>query len=226
MRLTNLHTSSTCTGRFLALTRLLGAACALSMPLLAGDAGGGGPDRAAPPGSGSSGGTVAGDETIGTLPQLGPDMPFDLVRFVMDQQANVFLQGHRADVLSAIVHVRGATVATLRVLDATNDIVRFTFHGTPQLVLDRAALESGALQIGVRAPQTYGSGSIEVALGGRTLSSADFGPGALRLPVGELAASGLLDRRTLSTHAANSSGARTTIVTRAVRGVVVVEQAH
>lgn len=227
MRLIQFDSSSVPNGRLAVFARLFAAACVLSMPLLAfSDPGPGGPDRSVPPGSGSSGGSVAGDETIGTLPSQGPDVPFELVRFVMDHQANVFLQGNRWDVLSAIVGVRGSTVATVQVIDAANDVLRFTFHGTPQLLLDRAALESGALVVGVRVPRGYGDAVAATTLAGRTVSISTPTAGAQTLPVGAFLTAGLLDSRTLSTEVQNGTGAFSRITVRSTRGVVVVQQSH
>lgn len=226
MRPNQLNRSSVLSARLAAFARLFTAACVLSMPLLASDPGPGGPDRSGTPGTGTSGGSVAGDETIGTLPSQGPDVPFELVRFVMDHQANVILQGNRWDVLSAIVGVRGSTVATVQVIDAANDVVRFTFHGTPQILLDRASLESGSVVVGVRVPRGYGDAVAATALGGRTVATSTPLAGAQSLPVGEFLTAGMLESRTLTTEVHNGTGAFSRITARAARGVVVVQQTH
>src|SRR5262245_35091841 len=97
--------------------------CALALvaaPVLALEdpsGGGGGTTRNAPPSNGS-GGQVAGDETVGTLPIQGPPEPFDLLRYLRDERASVSLEGSRIDLLSAIVNIEGRTMATVEILDA------------------------------------------------------------------------------------------------------------
>src|SRR5689334_14735934 len=122
------------------LLRALCAVALASAPLLAFEEPGG---RNLPPPS-NTGGQVAGDETIGTLPIVAPTAPFDLFRFLVDRQACMTLEGARFDVFSAIVGVEGRSAATIEILDPNNDVVRVTFHGSPRLVLDRGLVDSGA----------------------------------------------------------------------------------
>src|SRR5690349_17039868 len=88
--------------------RVLCAVALAGAPLLAFEDpnGSGGATRNAPP-SNSGGGQVAGDETIGTLPIVGPSETFDLFRFLLDRQACLSLEGARIDVLSSLVGVEG-----------------------------------------------------------------------------------------------------------------------
>lgn len=226
MRPTHHESGATERRGILFAARLLTAASILCLPLLAGTESGPGTGRSGAPGNGSPGSTVAGDETIGTLPAYGPDVPFDLVRYFMDAQANLVLQGNRFDVLSSILGVRGPTVATIQVLDVATDTVRYTFHGSPQIALDPAMLASGLVRVGIRVPRTYGEAEAKLALGGRTMATTDLAPGVQLLPLVELTASGALERRTFTADAGNLTGLQTRIAARLARGVVLLEQTH
>lgn len=207
--------------------RLLAAASVICLPLLAGPENGPSePGRSGSAGSGSPGNTVAGDETIGTLPAFGPDVPFDLVRYFMDGQANLVLQGNRIDVLTAILDVRGTTVATIQVLDDATDTVRYTFHGSPRIALDPSILASGLVTVGMRIPRSYGAAEADLQLGARDLATVSLTPGFQRLPVDALAAAGVLERQTFVAETSNATGAHTRLAARITRGALLLEQSH
>lgn len=172
-----------------------------------------------------SGNEVAGDETVGTLPIVGPTAPFDLLRFLMDREASLYLEGHRLDLYLAIVSVEGRMAATLRVIDPATDTVRVTFHGRPRLALDRSAIESGALRIGVDVPVAFGQGAVQTQIGARALAPAAILPGALELPSAPFTSTNLLQRR-LAFEFHGEDGAHTVLGFRSTRRFLIVDQAH
>lgn len=172
------------------------------------------------------GNQMAGDETIGTLPILGPPSPIDLVRFLLDRQASTFIEGNRFDLFSSIVAVEGRTVATIEVLDTNTDTVRITFHGSPRLLLDRAMVEAGAVQFGVSVPSLFGQGQIQMQLGARRFAAQALATGTQNLPISALVAAGHLTRRRLTFAIDGSDGRRTDLLVRTTSQFVVLEQSH
>lgn len=198
-----------------------------TFPVLAFDA----PAGAGLPPSAGGGGTggsneVAGDETIGTLPIVGPTAPFDLLRSIVEREPCFYLEGNRLDLFGAIVSVAGRTVATLRMIDPATDTVRVTFHGRPRLVLDRAAIDSGALGFGIDVPTAFGQGAVQSQLGARALAPAAIGPGVHELPSAPFAASNLLLQRRLEYELLGQDGAHTVLGLRATRRYLIVDQTH
>lgn len=169
--------------------------------------------------------SVFGDETVGTLPIFAPPPAFDLLRFLMDREASLYLEGNRLDVLSSIVQLEGRTVATLELLDVDTDTVRVTFHGRPRLVLDRAMIEAGALRVGVNVPAAFGQGSVRTFQGHRFGVAQDTVHGALELPFAGLGVVGATaPRRGLVFD--GQDGAHTVIAFQTTRRYLILDQAH
>lgn len=205
---------------------LLRAFCAVALagaPLLAFEEPGGG--RNLPPPS-NTGGQVAGDETIGTLPIVAPTVPFDLFRFLVDRQASLTLEGARFDVLSAIVGIEGRSAATIEMLDPNADVVRLTFHGSPRLVLDRGLVDSGAVHLGVSVPTAFGPGWVEARLGMRLFASESIGAGVVDVPFLAAGDSSPLVVRPLALRFDGANGAHTTLGFRVTEQFILVGQSH
>lgn len=168
--------------------------------------------------------SVAGDETIGTLPIFAPPA-FDLLRFLLDPQASVYLQGNRLDLMSSIVRVEGRTAATLEVLDAETDTVRVVFHGRPHLVLDREMVNSGAVVVGVEVPAAGGARQLRAFQGARTSSPERLSVGGHELAVAGLGVdSASSPRRGVVLD--GPGGLHTVLAIRATRQYVILDQAH
>ena len=179
----------------------------------------------APP-AGGSGGFVFGDETIGTLPILGPGAPFDLMRHLLEREACFFLEGHRLDVFGSVISAQGRTIATVHVVDLVTDTVRVTFHGRPRLVLDRGMVESGVLRLGVDVPNPFGLGAAQASLGARSMPVFPVAPGQLDLPIAPFLAANLDATRRMIYEFQGQAGAHTLLSLRATRNFLVVEQTH
>ena len=169
--------------------------------------------------------SVFGDETIGTLPIFAPPPLFDLLRFLMDREANLYLEGNRFDLFSSIVNVEGRTVATLELVDAATDTVRVTFHGRPHLVLDRSMVDAGAIRVGVNVPMEFGQGGLRAFVGQRVGAEQVLSHGAQELALAGLGVtSPAAPRRGFVLDGQN--GAHTVLAVHATRRYLILDQTH
>lgn len=166
------------------------------------------------------------DETLGTLPVVGPTNDFDYFRFLRDGSASFYLQGSLAEIQHSVVSIEGHNAVTIQFLDDTADNVRLTFHGRVRLVLDRNAVEAGGFQAGVMVPTTFGAGQAQFWLGADTAGPTGLKAGPVSLPVNAFLTRGALDSRVLRGQMTSAAAARTSLVVAASRNFVSFTQTH
>lgn len=167
---------------------------------------------------------ASGDETIGTLPALNEGLP--LTRAWDDPHAAFYLEGRFEDVWSALVEIRGGTSVTFQLVDPRAHRVRLVFHGRVQLLLDRQAVRSASIDIGMAVPQTLGPASATVGLLGSRAASTAALPGFTALPVQALDASGALLTTPLRASVESAGGLRTIVHVASGREIVSLTQIH
>lgn len=167
---------------------------------------------------------AAGDETIGTLPALNEGLP--ITRAWDDPHAAFYLEGRFEDVWSALVDVRGGTSVTFQLVDPRAHRVRLVFHGRVQLVLDRQAVRSASIEIGMAVPQTLGPASTTVGLLGSRAAATMALPGFTTLPVQPHDASGALQSTPLRALVESTGGLRTIVHVASGRETVSITQMH
>ncbi|MFN0242712.1 MAG: hypothetical protein ACKVWV_07445 [Planctomycetota bacterium] len=167
---------------------------------------------------------AAGDETIGTLPALNESLP--ITRAWNDPHAAFYVEGRFEDVWSALVGVRGGTNVTFQLVDPRAQRVRLVFHGRVQLLLDRQAVRSASIEIGMAVPQTLGPASTAVGLLGSRAAATAALPGFTVLPIQALDASGALQSTPLRASIESKSGLRTIVHVASGRETVSLTQMH
>jgi len=104
----------------------------------------------------STGGVVpaffTGEETIGTLPILQGPETIELRRDLRITRPALCLEGDLADVMNAIVSVRGGALAQVENVGAHTTRVRVIFTSDVQLAFDRLQVESSSIRIGLWTP--------------------------------------------------------------------------
>src|SRR5204863_2138132 len=99
---------------------------------------------------GDRGNSGSDDETVGTLPIVGGNQQFDIVRRIRDSRPSFFLQGPADEAWSTIIGLSGAGKLSVETLP--NGEVRLGFHGRLQLDLDQGVLNATNLQVGIYVP--------------------------------------------------------------------------
>jgi hypothetical protein len=168
--------------------------------------------------------TLAGDETIGSLPILGPAQAFGLVDAFHDANACLYVQGQRFDVLNTVAGYLGSGLATLEVLDDVTDTVRVVFHGQTTLKLDRELVDLGLVELGIETPLDFGSVVIQAKFHHRALPQHELTAGTSAFAPALLALTHMHQGRFLRMSATGPNSGVTSLSLRSSRRFLYVGQ--
>jgi hypothetical protein len=181
-------------------------------------------DPGGPGGSGNPG-VSGGDETIGTLPVIGPiRIQVPMVRGWRGDHPAFYLEGSVEQLSTVIQGARGRGFATYELVDAPTGRVRIAFHGQITMALDREAMGTFGIQSGLAVPPSFGPGRGTVQFGAQAQRTVRLRAGLLPLAVASMSADGTLDRGSLEVHAYGSHGRSTSDRIRATPSTLILQQ--
>jgi len=197
----------------------------LVVPALAGDPSGRG--NGGPGGEGSDPGVAGGDETVGTLPIVGPStIQLPLTRSWRGDHPAFYIEGTTAELAAVISGARGRGFASVETLDASAGRIRIAFHGDVTIVLDRELLGILGLQSGLAVPATFGAEQVTMQWQTGGSRSAHLRTGLLPLAIASMSADGRLERSPLDIRSAGRDGRHVTDRIRATASTVIIRQSY
>lgn len=136
------------------------------------------------------------DETLGGLP--GKDNGGNIVRGGPDERAAFFVQGTYTEVTTAVAEMR--LEEQYEDVEIEPGILRRTFHGKVDLVLDEYVFTTTGVRMGVITSPVGGVGKYVITWeGGRTPIVTVSEGATIQLPYGRIRAIGMLDEPAILT---------------------------